>query len=131
MAAAIAGATGSAVEYYYDWAGGLIWLAVAEGDDADAHTVRGAVAAHGGGHATLVRATAGTRRRVPVFEPRPAPLAALERRVKESFDPRHILNPGRMVPDVEVESEGVPRQGARPTCRQTSLPNSLPTATCA
>ncbi|MGA8398782.1 MAG: FAD-linked oxidase C-terminal domain-containing protein [Stellaceae bacterium] len=32
-----------------------------------------------------------------MFEPQPGPLAALSRRVKESFDPRHILNPGRMV----------------------------------
>lgn len=105
VASAIAGATGGPVEYYYDWAGGLIWLAVDEGDDADAHTVRGAVAAHGGGHATLVRASADARRRVPVFEPRPTPLAALERRVKESFDPRHILNPGRMAPEIETQSQ--------------------------
>jgi len=33
-----------------------------------------------------------------VFEPLPAPLTALSRRVKEAFDPKHILNPGRMVP---------------------------------
>jgi glycolate oxidase FAD binding subunit len=32
-----------------------------------------------------------------VFEPQPPALAALSRRVKEAFDPRHILNPGRMV----------------------------------
>ena len=31
-----------------------------------------------------------------VFEPLPEPLAALTLRVKESFDPRRILNPGRM-----------------------------------
>jgi len=33
-----------------------------------------------------------------VFEPAPAPLAALSCRVKEAFDPAHILNPGRMYP---------------------------------
>jgi FAD/FMN-containing dehydrogenase len=27
----------------------------------------------------------------------PVPLAALSRRVKDAFDPAHILNPGRMV----------------------------------
>jgi len=36
------------------------------------------------------------RRAVPVFEPQPASLAALSRRVKDAFDPKHILNPGRM-----------------------------------
>jgi glycolate oxidase FAD binding subunit len=34
---------------------------------------------------------------VPVFEPQPVALAALSQRVKHAFDPRHILNPGRMV----------------------------------
>jgi glycolate oxidase FAD binding subunit len=29
-----------------------------------------------------------------------APLAALTSRIKESFDPRRILNPGRMYPGV-------------------------------
>jgi glycolate oxidase FAD binding subunit len=45
----------------------------------------------------LIKGSPGLRREVPVFEPQPAPLAALGRRVKEGFDPRHILNPGRMV----------------------------------
>jgi glycolate oxidase FAD binding subunit len=31
-----------------------------------------------------------------VFEPQPPPLAALSRRVKESFDPSDIFNPGRI-----------------------------------
>jgi glycolate oxidase FAD binding subunit len=35
-----------------------------------------------------------------VFEPQPAPLAALARRVKAAFDPRRILNPGRMATDL-------------------------------
>jgi len=79
----------------YDWAGGLIWYQ-SDADDAGGAAVRAAVAAHGGGHATLVRAPDALRRTVDVFQPQPAPLAALSQRVKESFDPRHILNPGRM-----------------------------------
>jgi glycolate oxidase FAD binding subunit len=31
-----------------------------------------------------------------VFEPQPPALAALTKRVKDSFDPTGILNPGRM-----------------------------------
>jgi glycolate oxidase FAD binding subunit len=45
----------------------------------------------------LVKASPALRRAVAVFEPQPAPLAALSRRVKDAFDPAHILNPGRMV----------------------------------
>jgi glycolate oxidase FAD binding subunit len=83
----------------WDWAGGLLWLAPRNAW-ADAHgTVRAALAGRGG-HATLVRADEELRRQVPVFEPQPPPLAALTRRVKESFDPKHILNPGRMYADL-------------------------------
>jgi len=82
-------------EFAYDWAGGLVWAALAPADDAGAAAVREAVAACGG-HAVLVRAPAATRARVPVFEPQAGPLAALTARVKESFDPNRVLNPGRM-----------------------------------
>jgi len=86
-------------DHYFDWGGGLIWLALPSRDDADAAVVRAAVARLGG-HATLLRAPAAARLAVPVFEPQPAPLAALARRVKDAFDPRRILNPGRMAPDL-------------------------------
>ena len=82
-------------ELFYDWAGGLIWFALAPGDDAGAAVVRGAVLAYGG-HATLVRAPAALRAAVPVFEPQDGALGALSKRVKESFDPKGVLNPGRM-----------------------------------
>jgi glycolate oxidase FAD binding subunit len=77
-----------------DWGGGLIWMAVVEPGDAGAAIVRQAIG--GAGHATLVRGSPGLRAAVPVFEPQPTALAALSRRVKDGFDPRHILNPGRM-----------------------------------
>jgi glycolate oxidase FAD binding subunit len=93
LAAAIAAATDA--EVLYDWAGGLVWLALPPLDDAGASIVRGAVAACGG-HATLIRAPAAVRAVIDVFEPEEPALAALTRRVKESFDPKGVLNPGRM-----------------------------------
>ncbi len=79
----------------YDWAGGLIWVALEPSDDAGAAVVRRAVAATGG-HATLVRAPAAVRAAVAVFSPQDPALAALTKRVKASFDPGGVLNPGRM-----------------------------------
>ncbi|EKF20651.1 FAD-binding protein [Nitratireductor pacificus] len=79
---------------YYDWQGGLIWLRMEA--DPEAETLRGAIAHFGGGHATLVRAPLAVRAATPVFQPQPAPLAALSARLKEQFDPKGILNPGRM-----------------------------------
>jgi len=89
----------TSIEYYYDWGGGLIWLALPPSDNASAALIRAAVARHGG-HATLLRAPTATRLAVPVFEPQPEPLAALARRVKDAFDPRRILNPGHMAADL-------------------------------
>ncbi len=82
--------------YYFDWAGGLIWLALPLASaDTGAALVRGALA-DGGGHATLLRAPAEVRAAVPVFQPQDAASAALTARVKDSFDPNRVLNPGRM-----------------------------------
>jgi glycolate oxidase FAD binding subunit len=76
--------------YLLDWGGGLIWLAEPH---ADAERVRGALA---GGHATLFKAPREVRAATPVFQPLPAPLAALTARLKAAFDPADRLNPGRM-----------------------------------
>ena len=84
----------AAVDAFYDWQGGLVWLRM-EGD-AEAAALRRHIAAHGGGHATLIRAPEATRAAIPVFEPQPEALAALSARVKAGFDPLNILNPGRM-----------------------------------
>jgi len=88
------------VEHYYDWAGGLVWIASETAADTAAPIIRRAIAANGGGHATLMRADQETRSTTPVFQPQPAPLAALTSRIKESFDPERILNRGRMREDM-------------------------------
>ena len=82
-----------AFDHAYDWGGGLIWIALAAGADPAADMVRGAFRE---GHATLVRASGEVRAKVPVFQPQEGALAALAARVKESFDPKRILNRGRM-----------------------------------
>jgi glycolate oxidase FAD binding subunit len=80
-----------AVEAFYDWGGGLVWL-TAPPDSVAA--IRRAVGAQG--HATLVRAPDEVRAVTAVFQPPPDPLMALTRRVKDSFDPKGVLNPGRL-----------------------------------
>ncbi len=84
---------------FYDWGGGLVWLALEPTDDAAHETVRRAVAPTGG-HATLIRASDSVRAAVPVFQPQEAVLAALTKRIKEAFDPGGVLNPGRMTAGV-------------------------------
>ena len=79
-------------ELFYDWAGGLLWVEMPDGAPREG-IVRAALG--GQGHATLIRADA-SQRAGDVFEPLEPSLAALARRVKESFDPKGVLNPGRM-----------------------------------
>ncbi len=76
--------------YLLDWGGGLITAAYAS---VDAARVRGAIQS---GHATLLKAPLESRVSTPVFQPLAPAVAAIAERVRHAFDPRGILNPGRM-----------------------------------
>jgi glycolate oxidase FAD binding subunit len=85
-------------EMFYDWGGGLVWLSLnlAEaGQTGGAAEVRAAVR-RAGGHATMIAAPDNVRASAAVFDLEPGPLAALTQRIKANFDPRGVLNPGRM-----------------------------------
>lgn len=75
-----------------DWAGGLIWLA----HEGDAMEVRRAAAASSG-HAMLVRAPDAVRAATPMQHPRQSGVAALEARVRRSFDPAGVFETGRFL----------------------------------
>ncbi|WP_213773183.1 FAD-binding protein [Bradyrhizobium sp. dw_78] len=94
LGAGLARETGGDV--IYDWGGGLIWTALPPTPDAQAALIRERVNA-AGGHATLLRASEDVRRNVDVFHPQPGGLAALGERVRHSFDPKRILNRGRLI----------------------------------
>ncbi|MEI5666443.1 FAD-binding protein [Bosea sp. CCNWLW174] len=81
--------------WFYDWGGGLIWLAVTADGDAGAAAIRTALKPLGG-HATLVRAPDAVRAAVPVFEPLSEPLMRVTAGIKKSFDPEGVFEPGRM-----------------------------------
>ncbi|ETX15827.1 2-hydroxy-acid oxidase [Roseivivax halodurans JCM 10272] len=83
-------ARAGADEVLFDWGGGRIWARMPEGSDLRAHL--GAFA----GHATLVRGSEAALSALPVFQPEPAPVAALSAGLRRRFDPRGVLNPGLM-----------------------------------
>lgn len=83
-----------------DQAGGQLWVACPA--QLDGTELRETLKPFGG-HATLWRAGQNDQSSTGVFQPQPAPLAALTQRVKASFDPAGILNPGRMYPDPPSE----------------------------
>lgn len=73
---------------FIEWGGGQRWVR----GQRDASALQ-ALAAEHGGHATLFR---GGDHAGEVFQPLPPALLALQQRLKKAFDPRGILNPGRM-----------------------------------
>ncbi len=75
-------------EEFHDWNGQLRWLR----SSLPAHTIRERAAALGG-HATLFRGDAGE---TEVFHPLPRAVMAIQRRLKQAFDPQGIFNPGRL-----------------------------------
>ncbi|MBX9454916.1 MAG: glycolate oxidase subunit GlcE [Rhizobium sp.] len=81
------------VDGFLDWQGGLVWLRLEAGAEAD--VVRDLVR-QAGGHATLVRANEEIRHAVPAFQPEALAVAALSVRIRQKFDPGGMFNPGRM-----------------------------------
>ncbi|WP_151449085.1 glycolate oxidase subunit GlcE [Lacisediminimonas profundi] len=79
-------------EQMIEWGGALRWL---RADDADAGTVR-AAAERVCGHATLFH---GGNKQDGVFHPLAPGVATIQRKLKKSFDPDGIFNPGRLYND--------------------------------
>jgi glycolate oxidase FAD binding subunit len=80
----------SGAEWFFDWAGGLVWLAVPSRDDAFADAVRKAVRS---GHGRLVRATFDQRLAAARVSFEEVATARLDAQVKAAFDPGGVLNP--------------------------------------
>jgi glycolate oxidase FAD binding subunit len=80
--------------HFFDWGGGLVWLATEPTEKAAGAVRRAIVSAKG--HATLMRGPESLRASVDVFEPPSTPALRLSRGVKQSFDPDGVLNFGRM-----------------------------------
>ncbi|MDE1897198.1 MAG: FAD-binding protein [Rhodospirillales bacterium] len=78
--------------YVADWAGGLIWLALAGHEE----TIR-TQAEIAGGHATLARAPAEMRARIPALHPQLPTIEALSRRVRRAFDPLCVFETNRFL----------------------------------
>ncbi|HEX2539646.1 MAG TPA: glycolate oxidase subunit GlcE [Caldimonas sp.] len=81
---------GLAGDELIEWHGAQRWLVTS----LPAAAVREAAAA-AGGHATVFR----SRDKSPgVFAPLTAPIAKIHERLKQAFDPKGVLNPGRLYP---------------------------------
>ena len=98
---------------FYDWAGGLIWVAMPFDGEPGAAAIRDAVASVGG-HATLIRAPAAVRASTEVFEPEEAGLAALNKRVKEQLRSQGRAQPRPHVGGGVIDGQRRYIHGCRP-----------------
>lgn len=80
-------------EQWIEWGGAQRWLV---NPTLSATALRQKIEALGG-HVTLFK---GDQREAGVFQPLAAPLLAIQRRLKASFDPAGIFNPGRLYPEL-------------------------------
>ena len=92
VAAAVTAAFGA--RWFMDWGGGLIWIAGPA--TTAAHDAVVAAAQAGGGTWMLLRAPDSLRAAVAVIPAEVPALARITAAVKAAFDPKGILNPGRM-----------------------------------
>ena len=79
----------------FDWGGGLLPVGLGDGE-AQAEAILRKAAGDRGGHATCLRAPEALRADIAPFQPEAPGVAALTRRIKDAFDPKKVLNPGRM-----------------------------------
>lgn len=80
--------------WFMDWGGGLVWVAAPATEAA--HAAIRQAAQDSGGTWILFRGPETLRAALDVIPAEPAPLARISQRVKSAFDPKGILNPGRM-----------------------------------
>ena len=62
--------------------------------DPEAELVRRYIKALGGGHATLMRASAAALASTPILQPQAEAIEALSLRIKEKFDPAGLFPAG-------------------------------------
>jgi len=84
------------VEVYFDWGGGLVWVQLLEHKEEEGGSEMRALALKHGGHAALVRAGNVKLMRTPFIEVQDPGIAWLNQQIKQSFDPKGILNPSKV-----------------------------------
>ena len=86
------------IEYFIDWGGSLIWLQV---DKISAKILKDIkeVVNKASGYLTVIKIEENLKASIDVFTIDPIKYKISEK-IKKSFDPKRILNPGKMYPGI-------------------------------
>jgi glycolate oxidase FAD binding subunit len=83
-------------EVLYDWGGSQIFIKTSAEDARSQATSLRTLAGEVGGSACLFKAPAALRLDLGTFQPRPRAYQELAERIRISFDPNSVLNPGKL-----------------------------------
>ena len=81
------------IKYFIDWAGGLIWLST---KDVETISKMRIFSVKNNGHLTIYKSDDNYRRTEEFLTCGDTNFKVLSSKIKKSFDPNLILNPGKM-----------------------------------
>jgi glycolate oxidase FAD binding subunit len=85
-------------KYYIDWCGSLFWIEVLEGENIQIKEIKETII-NLGGYLTIVKKSESLSADIDIFTINDTRLL-LSQKIKESFDPKKLLNPGKMYRDL-------------------------------
>ena len=81
-------------KYYIDWCGSLFWIEVLENENTQIKEIKETII-NLGGYLTIIKKSESLSSDIDVFTINDTRLL-LSQKIKESFDPKKLLNPGKM-----------------------------------
>ena len=81
-------------KYYIDWCGSLFWIEVVENENTQIKEIKKTII-NLGGYLTIIKKSESLSSDIDIFTINDTRLL-LSQKIKESFDPKKLLNPGKM-----------------------------------
>ena len=81
-------------KYYIDWCGSLFWIEVIDNENEKIKEIKNIVLKLGG-YLTIVKYSENLSSDIDIFTINDSRLL-LSKKIKESFDPKNLFNPGKM-----------------------------------
>ena len=85
-------------KYYIDWCGSLFWIEVLDNENEKIEEIKN-IAVKLGGYLTIIKNSENLTSDIDLFTINDTRLF-LSKKIKESFDPKNLLNPGKMYREV-------------------------------
>ena len=85
-------------KYYIDWCGSLFWIEVLDNENEKIEEIKN-IAVKLGGYLTIIKNSENLTSDIDLFTINDTRLF-LSKKIKESFDPKNLLNPGKMYREI-------------------------------